>query len=490
MAAARRAPPPAASHRPAPRFLSASPAAGVGLFRGSPLSGSAGLRRKGCASLLLPYAAVCPPCCAALPGRAERWCRAWHGGFGPLRLSAACGRPGRAGCVLRRQGGRIFQSMMSMMRFSLSDNITRSTALVTALDNVTTLPSTTAQAINGTNVTVPHKCLLLLYEDIGKSRVRYWDLLLLVPNVLFFMFLLWKLPSARAKIRVTSSPIFTTFYILVFVVALVGIARAVVSMTVSASDAATVADKILWEITRFFLLAIELSMVILGLAFGHLESKSSVKRVLAITTVLSLAYSVTQGTLEILYPDAHLSAEDFNIYGHGGRHFWLASSCFFFLVYSFVVILPKTPLKDRISLPSRKSFYVYAGILAVLNLVQGLGSALLCVDIIEGLCCVDATTFLYFSFFAPLIYVAFLKGFFGSEPKILFSYKCQVDEPEDVDVHLPHAYAVAKKEGMDSGFYSSTQIDTTAYLDDVASMPYHVGSINSIDSDRWKAINA
>lgn len=77
-----------------------------------------------------------------------------------------------------------------------------------------------------------------------------------------------------------------------------------------------------------------------------------------------------------------------------------------------------------------------------------------------------------------------------SEPKILFSYKCQVDEPEDVDVHLPHPYAVAKKEGMDSGFYSSTQIDTTAYLDDVASMPYHVGSINSIDSDRWKSINA
>ena len=34
---------------------------------------------------------------------------------------------------------------------------------------------------------------------------------------------------------------------------------------------------------------------------------------------------------------------------------------------------------------ARKSFYVYAGILALLNLLQGLGSALLCVDIIEGL---------------------------------------------------------------------------------------------------------
>ncbi|XP_041619091.1 transmembrane protein adipocyte-associated 1 isoform X2 [Vulpes lagopus] len=305
------------------------------------------------------------------------------------------------------------------------------------------------------NISVPHRCLLLLYEDIGTSRVRYWDLLLLIPNVLFFIFLLWKLPFARAKIRVTSSPIFITFYILVFVVALVGIARAVVSMTVSTSDAATVADKILWEITRFFLLAIELSVVILGLAFGHLESKSSIKRVLAITTVLSLAYSVTQ-------------------------------------VYSLVVMLPKTPLKERISLPSRRSFYVYAAILALLNLLQGLGSALLCADIIEGLCCVDATTFLYFSFFAPLIYVAFLRGFFGSEPKILFSYKCQVDETEEPDMHLPQPYAVARREGLETAGAASTQFDSAggvAYLDDIASMPCHTGSINSTDSERWKAIN-
>ncbi|XP_078517858.1 transmembrane protein adipocyte-associated 1 isoform X2 [Lissotriton helveticus] len=369
--------------------------------------------------------------------------------------------------------------------FPLVDNHT--SAFVTGTD-VTSM-QTTKPATNDTNITLPHMCLVILYEDIGKSRVRYWDLSLLIPNVLFFAFLLWKLPSARAKIRANSSPIFTTFYILVFVVAAIGIARAIVSMTVSASSAATVTDKILWEITRFFLLAIELSVIILGLAFGHLESKSSVKRILAITTVLSLAYSVTQGTLEILYPDAHLSAEDFNIYGHGGRHFWLASSCFFFLVYSLVVILPKTPVKDRIALPSRKSFYVYAAILSLLNLIQGLGSALLCADIIQGLCLVDVTTFLYFSLFSPLMYVAFLKGFFGSEPKILFSYKSQVDEPEDSDLHLPHAYAVAKKEAHDAGFYSNTQIDTTAYLDDVASMPYHVGSINSIDSERWKPIN-
>ncbi|XP_039627357.1 transmembrane protein adipocyte-associated 1 homolog [Polypterus senegalus] len=381
----------------------------------------------------------------------------------------------------------MLESVTYVVRYAAYGNDT--TSLAPAIENTSVAP--TWHSDTETNITKPHKCLLILYKDIGDSRVRFWDLLLLVPNVAFFVFLLWKLPSARAKIRVTSSPIFITFYILVFVVAAVGITRAIVSMTVSASSAATIIDKILWEITRFFLLAIELSVIILGLAFGHLESKSSIKRVLAITAVLALAYSITQGTLEILYPDAHLSAEDFNIYGHGGRHFWLASSCFFFLVYSLIVILPKTPLKDRISLPSRKSFYVYAAVLSLLNLVQGLGSALLCAGIIEGLCCVDATTFLYFSVFAPLIYATFLKGFFGSEPKILFSYKSQVDEPEDTDVHLPPTYGVGKKDAYDPSSYSSTQIDSSGgYLDDIASIPYPVGSINSIDSDRWRMINS
>uniref|UniRef100_UPI001A9CF59A transmembrane protein adipocyte-associated 1 n=1 Tax=Ictidomys tridecemlineatus TaxID=43179 RepID=UPI001A9CF59A len=191
-------------------------------------------------------------------------------------------------------------------------------------------------------------------------RVRYWDLLLLIPNVLFFIFLLWKLPFARAKIRVTSSPIFITFYILV---------------------------------SSFPL--------------------------------------VTEN------PNAHR-------------------------------LEPKKKKKKGESVPISS--------------------------------CVDATTFLYFSFFAPLIYVAFLRGFFGSEPKILFSYKCQVDETEEPDVHLPQPYAVARREGLEaagavgasSASYSSTQFDSAgvAYLDDVASMPCHAGSINSTDSDRWKAINA
>ncbi|KAH8032478.1 hypothetical protein HPB51_025931 [Rhipicephalus microplus] len=46
-------------------------------------------------------------------------------------------------------------------------------------------------------------------------RVRTWDLSILVPNVLFLVFMALRFNRARLKLRATSSPIFYTFYILV-----------------------------------------------------------------------------------------------------------------------------------------------------------------------------------------------------------------------------------------------------------------------------------
>lgn len=89
--------------------------------------------------------------------------------------------------------------------------------------------------------------------------------------------------------------------------------------------------------------------------------------------------------------------------------------------------------------------------------------------------------------------IIFHSSLFSSEPKILFSYKSQIDEPEDSDVHLPNTSSSGLgRKDLDHGSYSSTQIDGSgAYLDDVVSGPYSgAHSINSIDSDRWRALNA
>jgi len=99
-------------------------------------------------------------------------------------------------------------------------------------------------------------------------------------------------------------------------------------------------------------------------------------------------------------------------------------------------------LRDRLALPTRKSFYVYAGILATLDLVQSIGAGILnyTQNPDYGLCIVDFTAAVYLTLFTPLVYHTFLSEFFGiSQPSIMFSYKAQVDDAMDEDtVSLPH----------------------------------------------------
>lgn len=209
-------------------------------------------------------------------------------------------------------------------------------------------------------------------------RVRIWDVIILVPNLLFLLFLAFRFNRARLKLRATSSPIFLTFYGLVIGNVIISVIRCIVSMSVNAAAPyGGIADKILWVTVRFFLLSTEMSVVIFGLACGqyfsinekkvfllfsisgHLDSRSSIRHVLFATSLISLAYTITQGVLEIVVPDDsfHIHSKDFDLYGHGGMQFWFCSSMIFTCVYLLIFILPWTRLRERLALPS-KYFYL------------------------------------------------------------------------------------------------------------------------------------
>lgn len=342
-------------------------------------------------------------------------------------------------------------------------NLSTTPGYIPSRGNDTPLPSFT--------ITEP-VCQAILYDDIGESRVRVWDLIILIPNVFFLIFLLYKSKSAITKLRSTSSPIFTAFYVLVCLVAVISVLRCVVSMTVNASIlAGDITDKVLWLVLRFFLLGTEMSIIVFGLAFGHLDSRKSIQRVLLVTSCVALIYSCTQGTLEFEYPDPQFHVkkgsnetyQDFDIFAHGGMIFWLTSSLVFFLVYTVIFILPWTSLKERWSLPPKKSFYRYAAFLAFLNLGQAIGSGMLYGAIQEGMCLVDLTSYIYFTCFVPLVYLVFLRKFFmHTQPRILFSYKSQVDEiPEEDTVSMPYQSNVRKAEDGDnmSVSFDSTHFD-------------------------------
>lgn len=63
---------------------------------------------------------------------------------------------------------------------------------------------------------------------------------------------------------------------------------------------------------------------------------------------------------------------------------------------------------------AKPSFYLYTGILSALNLVQAIGALLFYFNQISGLCIVDATTYLYFTAFTPLVYFTFLSPFLAA----------------------------------------------------------------------------
>lgn len=365
-----------------------------------------------------------------------------------------------------------------------------------------------AQGVPFTDLVVP-VCREILYKGIGDSGVRWWDLAILIPNCTFLLFLAYGLRMAIRKLRASSSPIFTAFYGLILAVCIISVLRCVVSMTVNAATSVgDVADKVLWLILRFALLATEMSVVIFGLAFGHLDSRTSIHRVLIVTFTIALFYSSIQGTLELVYehPDfqgqsGRTSANDttyvsYDLFAHGGMIFLLTTSLIFAIVYTAIIILPFTKLKERFLFPTKRTFYYYCAFLATLNFSQALASLLMYKGVQNSLCVIDVTTYLYFSIYHPLVYIVFLWNFFKTAgASVHFSYKHHLGDEdasssgaglEDDQLSLPTGGVFRGKAGHNdagdlSPFYSidSTHLDSN-FTQDIVNGNGHGQSEDSV----------
>lgn len=301
-------------------------------------------------------------------------------------------------------------------------------------ENVTNGPTLTTLSVSNSTDNV---CLRLLYEDVGSSRLRIWDVVLFVPNVLFLFFLIYNFYKSRNRVTrgfSGSTPIFSVYFVLVTMAAFLSVVRCIVSMTVDVTTTAgSDANKILWVLLRFFLLMAEMSVLVFGLACGHLDSQSSIRRVLLVTTLLALAYSITQGVLEITTPHDMYEVKDnsWSVYGHGGPLFSFITSVVFCCIYIFVDVLPFWErMKQYFTVPTKRMFYVYVTVMAFLYFFFATGSGLIIASNFSGLCILDVASLLYFILFAPLLYWAFLHSYLGSvqQNSIPFSYSNQIDE--------------------------------------------------------------
>lgn len=98
-----------------------------------------------------------------------------------------------------------------------------------------------------------------------------------------------------------------------------------------------------------------MSVVTFGLAFGRLDSRNSIKAVMVCTGIIGLAFTLTQGALDIVLPDDafHIPSKEIDLFGHGGMLFWFVSSILFASIYFSIFLLPFTRLQDRVALPCK-----------------------------------------------------------------------------------------------------------------------------------------
>nr|SZF06458.1 transmembrane protein adipocyte-associated 1 homolog isoform X1 [Psoroptes ovis] len=265
-----------------------------------------------------------------------------------------------------------------------------------------------------------HLCKIILYKEISDTSIHIWDLIIFIPNLIFLLYMIWHSQSSKDRVRqLKNFPILRNFYIFIYLCIIVSQIRCIISSIMKVHTyGGDLIDKvcnemIFWVIVRFFLLSTEISVLVFGLFAGHLDVRQSIRRILTITLIVSLLYSICQGSFEIIAPDSsfYIHSKSYYLFGHGGMIFWFATCFLSFFIYLIVVLLPWLPCRHRLLLPTKKSFYFYAATLSLLNSIQAIGALVFYLGVQEGLCVVDATTYLYFTFFTPLVYFIFLSPF-------------------------------------------------------------------------------
>ena len=289
-------------------------------------------------------------------------------------------------------------------------------------------------------------CKAILHYHVGNTNLRVWDLIIILPNIAFLIFLFYRLPQTRLKLRATSSELYKTIYFLLLTCSLVSTLRCLLSMIIHLDDVKNdMANKAIWVTSRFILLTAELSVAVFGSAFGVIESKQSIQIIILASGAVSFTLCAIQAYLEIFQPFYGLMVlkTSFHLYGHGGPIYWAVTSLLLCLIYmALLFTLPCPTPSLSTMLPHTNSFYLYCFLQFTLHSLTAAGAIALAINVHFGLCIANFGSFATFSLLSPLLFGCFLHNWFSSsEPNLLFAYKAQMDD-HDEDATMPTSSSI------------------------------------------------
>ncbi|KAL0489341.1 transmembrane protein [Acrasis kona] len=276
------------------------------------------------------------------------------------------------------------------------------------------------------------------------------------PGIIFMIYLLYKLRLSIKILKNTTSLMIPTIYTFVWLVCVLNLMFTLITIIVATStyhshlnrnpcgngtmlyngtcshyftDNTTVIDwtlekgrdkfnlelfiRITQGLLGFLIEFIELSVVVFMLHHGTTLSKSKVlTRTVLISGIIAAIDNALSMTTLLLFQidmDITISGETttmMTIPQKEGAVYEFTSSSVYVLLYLIIMLLPFTRLRDRV--PERKSFYIYVAFLCLVDSIQLVGCVLILCCIPTGICFVSMSRFIYFAFYAPMLYGCFL----------------------------------------------------------------------------------
>eukprot|EP00879_Flechtneria_rotunda_P031093 GHRR01033937.1.p1 GENE.GHRR01033937.1~~GHRR01033937.1.p1 ORF type:complete len:253 (+),score=57.96 GHRR01033937.1:385-1143(+) len=222
----------------------------------------------------------------------------------------------------------------------------------------------------------------------------------------------WKLKPSLRKLQRSGSAIMTTYYCMLWAITVLNLMRCILQMTQNGVQYLGLWN-LFWIITRFGMMALEVSVVVYLLQ-GYMASG---KQALMNTAVVSGSVAAVDALAKVLYIYAlHIQlflydpSDDMR---WSKWHFWLLHSLVAGLCYAAIVLLPFTQWRDL--LPAKAIFYKYAAASLAVYITMSVGSILIGCKVVAGYCVFGTAVWLYYAAYPPLVYITFLADFFADE---------------------------------------------------------------------------
>ncbi|EOY22050.1 Transmembrane protein adipocyte-associated 1 isoform 1 [Theobroma cacao] len=254
----------------------------------------------------------------------------------------------------------------------------------------------------------------------------WYDALLVVPAVLFVVYLAVNAKKNVNKLRNGRSLVLISYFALLWLASGLNLAWCSLQAWQCASGK-EIAWNLLSLITTSGFLCLELSLV----GFLLQESYANGLEALARTFTISGIIVAVDMLLKMDYIFIDLSGKAIFIFGFGVPLFfdvvgsthqmkwglWIIQKLLLTTVYGFILFVPFSKWREK--LPPRPAFYNYVAVMFVVNAISLLACGLATIGIGFGLWLYNLTVICYHLLYLPFLYVTFLADFFQEEDFLL-----------------------------------------------------------------------